>query len=70
MRFKSEVYYQHIFDAPVEQNNSYFSLVTHGADFDMPYVDSLLNNGTGNNYGIEFTLEKFLSNNYYFLVTA
>ena len=33
-------------------------------------TDSLVNNGTGENYGIEFTLERFLSNNFYFLITT
>jgi outer membrane receptor protein involved in Fe transport len=30
----------------------------------------LTNEGTGRNYGLEFTLEKFFSRNYYFLTTA
>jgi outer membrane receptor protein involved in Fe transport len=32
--------------------------------------DSLQNNGTGENYGLELTVEKFLSKGYYFLFTA
>ena len=36
----------------------------------MDLEDSLVNAGTGKNYGVEFTLEKFFSNNYYFLVTG
>ena len=35
-----------------------------------PLVDSLVNEGTGINRGIELTLEKFLSDRYYFLITA
>ena len=31
---------------------------------------NLVNEGSGRNYGIEFTLEKFLSKGYYFLVTT
>ena len=36
----------------------------------MERKDSLVNNGSGKNYGIEITFEKFLSSNYYFLLTA
>lgn len=69
-RLKVETYYQSLYDIPVEQNSSIFSASNIGADFTLPNVDSLVNNGTGTNYGIEFTLEKFFSNNYYFLVTT
>lgn len=69
-RLKVETYYQSLYDIPVEQNPSIFSASNIGADFTLPNVDSLLNNGTGTNYGIEFTLEKFFSNNYYFLLTT
>lgn len=69
-RLKAEAYYQNVYNIPVEQRPSYFSMVNVGADFEMPVVDSLINKGTGENYGIELTLEKFFSNNYYFLVTA
>lgn len=37
------------------------------ADFN--YVD-LVNEGTGKNYGVEFTLERFFTDSYYFLVNA
>ncbi|MBN2011554.1 hypothetical protein JW960_19640 [candidate division KSB1 bacterium] len=30
---------------------------------------NLANNGTGKNYGIKFTIEKFLNNGWYFLST-
>ncbi len=35
----------------------------------MAETDSLVNTGTGENYGIEFTIEKFLSKNFYLLTT-
>lgn len=70
VRLKTEVYYQQIFNAPVETRPSYFSMLNSGADFVIPYVDSLTNNGTGRNYGIELTLEKFYSKGYYYLATV
>jgi outer membrane receptor protein involved in Fe transport len=45
-------------------------MLNSGADYVPPLNDSLLNNGKGTNYGIEITLEKFFSHNYYFLLTG
>ncbi len=70
MRFKVETYYQNLSNIPVEQNPSTFSMVNAGADFGIPDADSLANNGTGRNVGFEFTLERFLNNGYYFLLTS
>ncbi len=64
-RLKVETYYQQLFNVPVEQRESHVSLINEGAAFYVPRYDSLVNEGTGKNYGVEFTLEKFLSNNYY-----
>lgn len=70
LRFKIETYYQNITKAPVEHNPSSFSMLNVGADFVLPNNDSLVNEGTGRNYGVELTLEKFYSQGYYFLVTT
>jgi hypothetical protein len=69
-KLSSEVYYQHLYDVAVERNSSSFSMLNAGADFGVPDVDSLANNGLGRNYGLELTLEKSFSSNYYFLLTA
>ncbi len=69
-RFKFETYYQHIYNVPVEQTPSHHSMLNYGADYYVPHFDSLENVGTGRNYGVEFTWEKFFSNNYYFLITT
>ncbi len=70
LHFKGETYYQHLFDIPVESNGSSFSMVNTGAAFFIPQVDSLVNEGIGRNYGVELTLEKFLSNGYYFMINS
>jgi CarboxypepD_reg-like domain len=68
MRAKIEAYYQDLYNLPVENNDtSYFATINEGLEF--RYVD-LVNKGTGKNYGIELTIEKFLSNNYYYMVNA
>lgn len=68
-RFKSEVYYQYLFNIPVTHTEPEFSLINTGDDFGIWSPDSMVNTGTGENYGIEFTLEKFLSRNFYVLTT-
>ncbi len=70
LRFKIESYFQHLYDVPVKESFPEFSLLNAGGDFGIPREDSLINKGTGTNYGIEFTAEKFLSKGYYFLFTA
>lgn len=69
-RIKSEIYYQHLYQVPVMIRPNYFSALNLGADFNSPNVDSLVNNGEGKNYGIEFTLEKFYHKGYYYLFTG
>ena len=65
---KVEVYYQDLYDLPVENNDtSYYATINEGADF--RYVD-LVNEGTGKNYGVELTVERFFANNYYYLINA
>jgi CarboxypepD_reg-like domain len=70
LRLKAETYYQSLWDAPVENFASSFSLLNFGADFGFPTKKNLVNEGVGYNYGVEFTLEKFYSNDYYFLITT
>lgn len=70
MRLKAEVYYQYLYNIPVTQYSSYYSVLNAGADFNNPSIDSLVNKGTGTNYGLELTIEKFYSKGYYFLFTT
>ena len=69
-RLKAEVYYQNLFDIPVDNFASSFSILNAGADFVFPERGSLVNDGTGENYGLEITLERFFSNNWYVLFTG
>lgn len=69
-RLKTEVYYQYIFNAPVKNTPNYFSVLNLGADFTSPNITNLVSKGTGYNYGLEITLEKFYSKGYYFLFTS
>jgi CarboxypepD_reg-like domain/TonB-dependent Receptor Plug Domain len=69
-RIKAETYYQQLTKVPVETSLSSYSVLNYGATFYNTYKDSLVNTGTGYNYGLELTAEKFFSNNYYFLLTT
>ena len=69
-RAKVETYYQAISDVPVQPFASSFSMLNAGADFVFPETGRLVNEGTGTNYGLELTLEKFFSSGYYGLLTA
>lgn len=63
-----ELYYQHLYNLPVENNDtSYYATINEGMDY--RYVD-LVNEGTGKNYGVELTLERYLSNNFYLLLNG
>ena len=66
-RLKAEAYYQYLFNVPVTDTLSGFSMLNAGADFGFPDKTGLKNTGTGTNYGMELTVEKFLSNGFYIL---
>ncbi len=66
--FKVELYYQDLYDVPVENDSeSSFSLLNSVSGFT---DKELINEGTGTNYGIELTLERYFSKQYYFLVSG
>ncbi len=69
-RLKLEVYYQYLYNVPVNTYSSSYSMLNTGASFKTDLEDSLTNSGKGKNYGIELTIEKFFSRGYYGLFTA
>lgn len=70
LRIKAELYYQYLNKVPVELMPSSFSALNTGADFGIPDKDSLVNKGTGRNYGAELTVERFFNKGFYFLITG
>ncbi len=69
-RLKAEAYYQRIFDAAVDAsaNNSY-SILNQGASFYNEIPNYIKSAGTDNNWGVELTMERFLTKGLYFLIT-
>jgi hypothetical protein len=68
-RVKIEAYYQYLFNVPVKMTPSSFSILNTGAGWGPGTEDSLMNEGTGKNYGLEFTIERFFNKNFYYLTT-
>lgn len=69
-RLKAELYYQYLYDVPVNTFSSSYSMLNTGASFKTELEDQLTNAGTGQNYGVELTIEKFFSKGYYGLFTS
>jgi len=75
LRLKTDFYYQQLFSIPVAKGNSdelsdrskTYSAINYSDGID--YIP-LQNTGEGTNYGVEFTLEKFFTNQWYCLITA
>jgi hypothetical protein len=66
-RLKVEPYYQLLKNLPVEPR-TYFSTINVKDDW---FVNSkLVNEGEGKNYGLDVTMERFLSRGYYYLLTT
>lgn len=65
-RIKAEAYYQRLSKLPVVAGSS-LALINVT---DQWFSDSLVNKGKGKNYGLELTLERFMHNRFYYLVTA
>lgn len=66
-RMKVELFGQRLFDVPVIADSS-FSMLNFIQD--LTFNETLVNKGQGENYGIEFTLERFLNKGYYYLLTG
>lgn len=67
LRFKAEAYYQYLYDLPIGTSGS-FALLNLNNDWF--FRDSLVNNGTGQNYGLELTFERFLKKGYFYLFSG
>ena len=70
VRAKLETYYQSLSKIPVSAFPNQDSSLNIGADFAPSDKADLVNNGSGENYGVELTIERFFNNQFYFLVTA
>ncbi len=70
LRLKVESYFQYLYNIPITRYKSSFSGLNEGATNELYSYDTLVNRGIGRNYGIEFTIEKFFSHQYFLLGTV
>lgn len=73
LRFKAEAYYQYLFDVPVwplDTGNAFFGSFSAINSYDGYDYAKLINEGIGENYGLEFTLEKFFTTDHYFMING
>lgn len=70
LRFKTELYYQYLYNIPVEVNPSSFSMLNQGSGFSRFFPNELKNTGVGANYGIDISMEKFFDKSFYILVSG
>jgi hypothetical protein len=67
LSFKVETYYQLLFDVPIVPNTTNSLLNQQDHWF---VSNTYTNGGKGKNMGVDITLEHYLQNNFYYLVTA
>lgn len=71
-RLQAEAYYQHLYDVAIASPFAVgeYAQSASALNFDGGYTtDSLFSDGTGRNYGLEVTIEKFFTNGWYALGT-
>ncbi len=64
--FNIEIYYQNLFDVPISVERNSFSMLNL-LEGNVDIFNRLTSNGTGRNYGIELSYQKFLTDNFYLL---
>jgi len=67
MNFRAEAFYQRLYNVPVKPETSYSMM---NVDQNWFINDALTNDGSGENYGLDLTLERYMNKGYYYMVTA
>ncbi len=70
IKIKTEAYYQYLYNVPVTVRPSAFSVINMGSGFSRFFPEELQNTGTGYNYGIELTVQKYFDRSFFFLLTG
>ena len=64
IRLKSEIYYQSLYDIPIASAENSFSAINI---FEEVNSLQLVSNGTGRNYGVEISAQKYFTKNSFWL---
>lgn len=68
---KTEIYFQHLYNVAVSSDSgSNFAIINTAGVWALDDASNLTSTGTGRNYGIDLTLNKFFSNQYYLMLTG
>jgi len=67
---KAEAYYQDLTGIPVEVDSSAFSLTNAGSGFARVFPNDLNNDGSGYNYGLEITVQRYFNKNWHALFSG
>ena len=68
---RTELYYQYLYQIPISTSSNSFSLINAGGGFSRVFAnDTLINEGLGQNYGLEFTLQRYFDKSFFLLFSA
>lgn len=67
--FKAEAYYQYLYNIPVDLYESYYALTNLGGLDFSKYGRIYVSQATGQNYGLELSIERIISKGWYYLGT-
>ena len=70
IRMKIEAYYQYLYDLPIKTVPSAYSLINSALGFNRFFPDKMVSEGTGRNFGVDFTMEKSFSRGYFFMMSG
>ena len=70
-RIKAEAYYQYLFDVPIQDYpDSKYSIINAWDIWDIIGMDKAVAKGRGRNFGLDLTIEKFFTDQYYYMITG
>lgn len=70
IRIKAEAYFQQLWGLPVDTFASSYNMLNEGSGFDRFFPGRLKSKGLGRNMGVEVTLEKFFTHNWFLMFSA
>lgn len=70
VHIKIEGYFQQLWNIPVDTFPSSYNVMDEGTGFNYFFPGKLVNKGLGRNMGIEFTMEKFFTHNWFIMFTG
>lgn len=70
VRIKIEAYYQQLWNIPIDTFASSYNMLNEGSGFDRFFPGKLTNKGLGRNVGIEVTVEKFFTHNWFVMFSG